>query len=440
MNDRGRQLVMKYLLDPILTRSERYIGVELEFPLICIRPGADLKVAADHLLEQMIGQYECSTEIMGNDGKPVRVRTPEDDGLSFDYHYGQLEFSMWRSEDLGTLARRFFALYQTAGEILQGQGFCLTGLGTNPLAQKDNIALVPDLFTQYIGEFMKNYTSYHDNKVFFVNMYSNQTHIDIDGGQFLRAFNLMLRLNFVGGLLFSNSLPNQETIPAGYTYPEGTLCARDFNWKYSEFPAVGCFDREFGSVAELAEFLAEQELFIKTDRESGAITPMGKMSIRKYFADPDHQEQDIRLFRMFANVSLNHYHTLEFRSECVQPLADTFAPNAFYLGLVYNLDETEAVAKQFFAGNQITGSNSELRERAVTGQFIAADSVMKAFLRDLLSCANGGLLKRGFGEEQYLSPLADRIEQLSCPAKVMRERLAAGESLIALIEEWGTVR
>jgi len=440
LESRGKQLVIKHLVAPMLEQRENYIGVELEYPLIPAQAGLDPAMAADRFMQYMIKEHGCQMLISGNNGTPVRIETADHDRLSFDFHYGQLEFSMWRCHSLPEIASRFFVLYQLANGFFSREGFILSGMGTNPLWRAADVSLVCDAFTGYISDFMLNHTSYHDHRVFFTNMYSNQTHIDIDGDLFLRTFNLMLKLNFAGGLLFSNSLPNAETLPSGLKYPDGTLCARDFNWKYSEFPATGCFDSEFQTLDELAEDLAEQELFLKKDPMTGNVTATGKVSIRQYFEDPDKQEEDLRLFRMFANISLNHYHTLELRSDCIQPLADTFLPNAFYLGLVSNLTEAEILTGHFFTANQITYSNSQLREMAVTGQQIANDAVLKEFLYELLETSIKGLIDRGYGEERYLEPLTQRINTLSCPALVMKKRLADGDNLMDLIHEWGSIR
>lgn len=437
LESRGKQLVRKHLLEPMLERCDNNIGVELEYPIICIDNRITLKAAADNFLNFMIQEHDCQVVKSTYDGQPVRIRTRDGDCLSFDFHYGQLEFSMWRGQSLQELAVRFFALYQMASGFYQQNGFVMTGMGTNPLGRMADVSLVPDAFAGYIGDFMEFHTSYHNKRVIFTNMYSNQTHLDIPGSQLLRCINLMLQLDFVGGLLFSNSLPNPETLPVGCQYPDDILCARDINWQYSEFPALNWPEQKFETIDQLAGFLSEQEMFLTSEVQTGHIIARDKISVRDYFAAAEHQDEDIRLFRMFSRIALNHYHTLEFRGDCIQPLADTFAPNAFYLGLISNLAEAEALTGQFYTQNNIMESSAQLRARAVVGQMIVEPAVMKTFLNQLLAIAKQGLYTRGLGEAQYLEPLSSRIATLCCPAQVMRERLAAGSSLYDLINEWG---
>lgn len=428
---------MNQLLAPMLERSSRFIGVELEYPLIKAVPEANLKKSATDFLQYMVEKHNCTVTVTSIDKAPVRIRTPTKDCISFDFHYGQIEFSMWRSTSLTELAGRFFRLYRLAQDYLKTNGCLLTGMGTNPLAGRRDVCLVEDNFTSYISDFMKHYTSYHDNRVFFTNMYSNQTHLDVEGSRFLRTLNLMLRLDFTGVILFANSLPNQETLPYGCVYPPGTVCARDFNWKYSEFPAVGCPGQAFKNMEELAGYLADQEMFLRRNPDTGEIIAMKKTSIREYFQNPQSPDEDLKLFRMFANVSLNHYHTLEIRSDCIQPITDTFAPNAFHLGIAHNLDAAEWLTESFFRDNNIRHNKSRLRMSVAAGQRIVPDHVMKKFLEGLIFIARAGLVNRGYGEERYLKTLTHRIETLCCPAQAMLNELKSGVPLADIIAACG---
>lgn len=60
--------------------------------------------------------------------------------------------------------------------------------------------------------------------------------------------------------------------------------------------------------------------------------------------------EDFSHHRSYQYKDLTTRGTVEFRSTCVQPLTKTFAPATFHLGLLVNLEETEAYLKacEFF--------------------------------------------------------------------------------------------
>ena len=98
--------------------------------------------------------------------------------------------------------------------------------------------------------------------------------------------------------------------------------------------------------------------------------------------------------------------TIEFRSTCAQPLDRTFAPAAFHLGLLANIEEVTAYLKDcnFF---KLEGRNyKRLRRKYSQIELTQADQdSIQLFAADLLQLAIKGLEKRKEGEECYLLPL-----------------------------------
>ena len=96
--------------------------------------------------------------------------------------------------------------------------------------------------------------------------------------------------------------------------------------------------------------------------------------------------------------------TVELRSVCTQPLEKTFAPAAFQLGLLVNLDrlETYLASCDFY---KIYGRDYPiLRKQFSALQLSKAErEAVEKLAVDLLALANEGLKKRGFGEENYLT-------------------------------------
>ena len=105
--------------------------------------------------------------------------------------------------------------------------------------------------------------------------------------------------------------------------------------------------------------------------------------------------------------------TVEFRSVCTQPFYLTFAPAAFHLGLLVNLEKFEALLQEttFF-------DSYDYDFPAIRRRFSKKDLEKKeleqivVLTKGLLECAEEGLKRRGFGEEIYLSPLYDKLDKL----------------------------
>lgn len=437
--ERGRNLVLERLVLPMLQGRDRYIGVELEYPLIPLGNGNSEAVGdvSDAFLRELVETLGFAIQIRGTDGRLVRVKSPCGDAVSFDLHYGQIEFSMWRDLSLTAIAVRFYPLLRRAAAFYRAHGFLLTGLGTNPKADPRRFDFTSDDFARYIGGFLTQYTSYRDMRFCFTNMYSTQTHLEVEGARFFDTLNLMTGLNFVSGLLFSNSLPHPATLPPGKRYPAGILCARDYNWKYSEFPATGLFDRAFADAEQLADYIADMELLLDREPGSGRIVPIPRTGIRRYFDGVERPDDNFGLFRMFSHVALNHYHTLELRADCVQPVQDAFSPSAFHLGIARGGGAVRDELARFRRDQNLDLTASVLRELAVTGAKIAPPAATKAFLRRLLAISRAQLTARGYGEERFLDCLEERVDTLRCPAKAMRDALDAGEPLEALMERYG---
>lgn len=132
---------------------------------------------------------------------------------------------------------------------------------------------------------------------------------------------------------------------------------------------------------------------------------------------------------------LNHYATIEIRSDCTQPLKDAFAPVAFSLGLSRKVDEALAITEQFFKDNNIKHTYTELRQMAITDKKIVDEEIMKAYLQKLYNLAKSALEERGFGEEKHLLCLQERINKLECPAKKQKKLLEKGTPLSEIIKQ-----
>ncbi|MCP4219185.1 MAG: hypothetical protein GY765_31405, partial [bacterium] len=120
---------------------------------------------------------------------------------------------------------------------------------------------------------------------------------------------------------------------------------------------------------------------------------------------------DIRYLRTFRNVEVRELGTLESRSDCVQPVTESFTSAAFTLGLINNRQKIETLFATY------SYKNTAMRKLAVTTGTIPFfdKTTLKTLLTGTLDLAKEGLTGRGYGEESFLLPLYKRVERLTCP-------------------------
>ena len=416
--ERAKQIVKSYLIDPFQEKEYSYIGMEFEYPVICLGGEASFREIGSAFLGKLVEEYGFREEIKGTDGYYVRV-SRDGDSVSYDYSYGLFELSMGKQRSLHTLRARMLPLLKLAQEYYGAYDCILTGVGTRPVKTK-NVEYTCDPFYIMIREFVDRYAEEKDPAKYFPNMFSVQTHIDVPYANLLETYNLFNRLDFVRGLLFANSPDVDEEGNVNY-------CVRDRMWDRCGIRNTGIYDKRFNSLDELAEAISQEEIFVETDGERlYAVKPTRLVD---YFADDDTPQESIRLFRSFKRVVLNSYHVLEVRGDCVQPVKDSFVTAAFHVGIAYNYKKAAELLERFLAAHRINASNSALREMAVTGRAIAEEEDMKILLYRLIDIAKEGLAKRGYGEESLLEPLLERVLHFTNPAKELHKALRSGKDI-----------
>lgn len=399
----------------------------------------DSKKLVLNLLQHLKERYGFYDDKTGQDGCLIRVKNEIGDGISADYRYEIIEFAMQKDLNLNNIANRFFKYFHIVQDYFLQHGCLLTGMGTNLTAGATCINHTTDAYCSALNEYIRKYTSYKNPDYFLTNMQSIQTHLDIPiknkNGEkiLLDAINLFNKLDFVRGILFSNSLPNSSSAPSNFLYPTDTLCARDFNWLNTQLPDTGCVDEKFETIEQLTNYVTNLKVYLRKCGDK--YHSFKATSIAEYFSRPNQVDDVLSVFRYFENVVLNLYTTLEIRGDCIQPLEDTFAPTAFNLGISRKVEEASDITEQFFKDNKITFTNSVLRSMAVNDIKIVDDDIMKLYLQNLYELAKSALKERWFGEEQHLYCLEKRINALSCPAKFQKHQLLRGVPLDEIIKQ-----
>ena len=404
-----RKLVYDTFLKPFEKRQYGNVGVELEFPLVNLEKApVDESVAKgmfDHFLKR---GFKVELE---EKGQPLFITNADGDCLSFDNSYNNFEFAMNYSDNLCRIADRFYALLGEVQEYFKAHNHAIVGIGSNPYKKYTKKSHVDFSTYNMVDEYLEKFgeeSKYPDFPAF---LSSAQTHIDVPICDVPFQYTLFAKMDFVRALLLSNS-PDFER--------EGYICYRDYLWEQSAFSKcaniTGKVEGKFETTGDVVDYIIKKGMFNRIrDGKYEIFSPVG---MEEYFAREDAREEDINCYLSFKNVEITRRGTLEIRSDCAQPFADSFAPAAFNTGIAFNSEKANIIMDTFFANEEIKEDNTTLREKTVRGELVASRNALNELLAELLSCAEEGLLKRGKGEEKFLAPLYRRCMLLSCPGRV----------------------
>jgi gamma-glutamylcysteine synthetase len=131
------------------------------------------------------------------------------------------------------------------------------------------------------------------------------------------------------------------------------------------------------------------------------------------------------------------YGTIELRPACQQPWHEQMAAAALSIGLLEAREEIEEwLGDTVGAGGSIYTEEAwdrmRLWHRQVIRDGLRAPQPAADLLPALVQMAEGGLARRGFGEERLLAPLFDRLERNENPAQRAR-RIFRTDGMDALI-------
>lgn len=380
------------------------VGVELEFPLINMAGGDIDKDYAAGIMDHFLAMgWKVALE--GTGGEPLFVENGRGDCLSFDNSYNNFEFSLNHSDDLTDLEGRFREYLGQVQEYFRRGGLELAGRGTNPNQPGLSVFHVPFSTYNMVSEYLHSGRGEHCIPDFPAFLSSVQTHLDVNIERLPEAYTLFARLDFLRALLFANS-PDWEG--------KGYRLYRDYLWEKSAFGAcpniTGKVDGRFESVDDLVDYFLQKGMFNRI--RDGKYETFAPVSIREYFEDPAYgaKPEDIGCYLSFKSVELTCRGTLEVRGDCAQPFDRAFAPPAFNLGILCAMDRAAELTEEFFRSNNITASNTELRNIVCEGrslELIAPADRLSQFASDMLELAESALKARGKGEERLLEKNID---------------------------------
>lgn len=408
MNIKAYDLVYDAFIKKFENKKIGTVGVELEFPLVNLDGGdVDADFAKNILVEFKKEGFKNA------DDEGYFIENDKGDVLSFDNSYNNFEFSLKFGNDLMDIKNRFDVYFEKVQNYFKKQNHTLLGIGTNPNKKKISQNHVDYSTYNMVDDFLKTFgkgTKYPDFPAY---LSSVQTHLDVDIKNLPLAYTYFAKMDFVRAILFSNS-PDFD----GKKY----RCYRDFLWEQSAFSKcsniTGKVDYEFDNVGDIVDFILSKDMFNK--KRNGKYEIFEPVNLKEYFENEKYGalKTDIEEYLSFKNVEVTRRGTLEVRGDCTQPFDSLFAPCAFNLGLICNLDEMVGAVDDFFFENEIKLTNTQLRDIVVKGEKydkICDEDFLSAFIYDLVEIAEEGLIKRGLGEEELLLPLYKRAATLKCP-------------------------
>ena len=452
-------LYNKYIAPTEKERSSS-IGIEIEMPVADLSGNAvdeAAVISAADKFREHFGFGISSRDDNGNVNSMTHGETG--DNLSFDCSYSNLELSMGIGEDLNVLHERFLGYYEYLQKLFEKNGYTLTGMGINPHYNINNNRPVPNERYRMLYHYLHSYRRYegdigrhfHDRPDFGTFTSASQVQLDVTHDRLIETLNVFTLLEPYKALLFANSyLPE---------YPE-YLCARNMLWEHSmqgyNPHNVGMFTGRLNSVDELIEYIKSQSIYCTV--RDGKYIDFKPVSVRDFFGlemvsgeyfdgsayrsttfSPD--GRDLEYLRTFKFEDLTFRGTIEYRSSCCQPIKDVMTVAAFHTGLADKLDELRELLEKdrvIYSHGYSPAELQDMLSKRTLPNFIDREELKKQ-LRRILELAAKGLEERGKNEEHFITPLFERAEKLTNPAKDMVEGIEKGIPLVKFIEEYARI-
>jgi gamma-glutamylcysteine synthetase len=461
-----RRKVLDLLYDkyiaPTKEKDETYVGVEIEMPIINLaKAPVDFAVVYDltRRFKECFGFYTAVID----ENKQIcsLLHFQNDDILSYDCSYNNIELSFGKSAGLHEIHSRFEEYYAFIVSVLGESKHTLTGMGVNPYRKYNHHISIPIGRYRMLHHHLSSYEHYRNRVPMFFHPYpeygmfssASQVQIDVKYDDLIETIKAFSLLEPLKAALFSNSVLTGER--------EELLCCRDMLWENSTHGInphnIGMFAKIPESIGELLEYIASTSIYC-TERDGKYINfpPINiveyfqRSTVRgEYYRDDAYHKidfsprvSDLEYLRSFKFEDLTFRGTIEFRSVCCQPIRDTFSVAAFHLGLIDQARRLNEILDGdnilFHHGYDATELRRLMNLRAWP-EFIDREK-FKDLLRRILELAREGLAKRQLGEEIYLEPLFARAKKLTNPAIEFLSALERGVDTEDVIRDYASLR
>lgn len=453
--DDFKKLIFDRFIKPTIDNTNNYIGVEIEMPILNLDKKPVNFEIVHSLTDKFIEHFDFLPVGIDDDGNVYSAKSSQSsDILSYDCSYNNLELSFGKEENLFEIQKRFDVYYSYLQGLFRPYNYTLTGMGVNPYRIYNKNVPIPNGRYRMLYHHLSSYPMYGNLPMYFHSYpkfgtfsSASQVQLDANYNDLPRVINIFSGLEPIKSVLFSNSVLTGEH--------EEYICCRDVFWENSTHGInphnIGMYNQKFESVDEIVNYLSTTSIYcverdgkyinfppilfsdyLKVDGIVGEYYENGRY--RKTLVEPS--VYDIGYLRTFKFEDITFRGTVEFRSVCCQPISDCMTVAAFHLGIKNNLERTEQILKDdkvLFRNGYTTAELRKLLIKTEMPSFIDVDGLYK-LAKDVVDAAYDGLKSRKKGEEVFLSPLYERIDKRTNPARTMLNLMKKGTPVEKIIE------
>lgn len=419
-------LKQRYYL-PIKEQPGLFVGIELEYPVVNLSGNATDVSLTKQLLIYLIDNFGFKADKFDSDNNPIQlIDKASGDMILFEVSYNTIEFAFAKASRIAEVEERLDTYLSMIQPYLRNHNHELQGWGVNPNWAKNDNSPVKSPRYEMLMDFLelskaKNNPFFHNYPEYGSFICGSQVQLDVSKISYLRVLNAFNQIEGPKAVLLANS--------EFWGFDWDLAISRDVFWENSMHGVfeenAGIFPRVFKNEDDYFSYLSETAIFTaKRAEETYYFEPirakdyLNKSAIQAWSIHGKEvsikpSEDDFKTHRSYQFQDLTTRGTIEFRSVCTQPFSATFAPAAFHLGLLVNLERLENILKDspFFEAFDFDYP----RIRRLFSKKDISDTDLKLIFpltEALLVCAEDGLKSRGFGEEIYLDPLKEKLKAL----------------------------
>lgn len=423
----AKELLKQRYYEPIKEQPELFVGIELEYPVVNLSGNATDVSLTKRLLAYLLDNFDFQADKYDSDNNPIQLIDKDSgDMILFEVSYNTIEFAFAKAERISEVEERLDTYLGIIQPYLQNDNHELQGWGVNPNWAKNDNRPVKSPRYEMLMDFLglskaKNNPFFHDYPEYGSFICGSQVQLDVSKTSYLRVLNAFNQIEGPKAVLLANS---------DFWGSDWDLAlSRDVFWENSMHGVfkenAGIFPKVFKSEDDYFSYLSETAIFTaKRGDETYYFEPI---RAKDYLSTPsvkarsihgevvtiEPSEEDFKTHRSYQFQDLTTRGTVEFRSVCTQPFSATFAPAAFHLGLLVNLETLESILKDTSLFEVFDYDYPRIRCLFSKKEISKDDfKLILPLTEALLTCAEDGLKNRGFGEEVYLAPLQERLAAL----------------------------
>ena len=425
-------------------RGARRIGAELKFPMV---DGEGNAVRKDDVrrLWQFLGEkgWHLQTDSFTGDIVGATIPGPMNDTVaSSETGFCKVEFSLAHVANIHELSDKIHWLRSLLREFSDTNEKYLLGFGTQPKTPPSKhlkMEKARNVFWEKVfGSNRHIPPEKGDDVHLFTVSASSQIHLDVSFDEAVRAVNVFNGLSGAQLALTANSniwkgdVDNNYKCVGEMFWDWWNPGSERFGMPHKPFKNLDDYVRIIGSMSPvyvkregipigLPDYESFNDYYF-SDTAWG-INPEGE----KIRITPEPADIDQHCTFYWYDARISRYFTLENRPNDQQPPNDLVVIAALSTGILSMLNEAEEEISKY-DWNQLIQARVTACKDALEGQ---TDKIsLFDFAWNMLSLAEEGLSRRGLGEEIYLAPLHERLNERCCPADeaelVFKERGISG--------------